>query len=122
MPKKGLTLLEIIVSTIILTLVITGIVNLFISAKRYTLHSRSRMTSGMLGGYFLDPLQSKYVRQDKWEDDTNCLSTGNCTDESAGILQGLDRNYTANYTVTPNYNNTNLSKVTVSIIWNESLP
>lgn len=119
MHKKGLTLLEILISTLILALVMTGMVNLFISGKKWILHARSRMTGGELGKSFLDPLQMQ-VRQDQWGN--NCLSTGtqaNCPDQAAGKAQGLDRDYTAHYTVTPNSPVTNLNKVKVAISWTE---
>ena len=119
MHKKGLTLLEILVAMLILALVMTGMVNLFITGKKWILHARSRMTGGALGKSFLDPLQMQ-VRQDQWGN--NCLSTGteaNCPDQTAGEAQGLDRDYTAHYTVTPSFPITNLNKVKVAISWTE---
>jgi len=119
MHKKGFTLLEIIVSMVILVLTVVGLANLFISGKRWLLHTRSRMSAGELGKYFLDPLQMQ-VNQTTWN--TNCLGTGsaaNCPDQNIGQAQGLDRDYTASYTVTPNYPITNLSKVIVNITWTE---
>lgn len=118
MNKKGLTLLEIIISTLILSLVMIGMVNLFISGKRWLLHSRSRMVGAELGKYFLDPLQQQ-VRQDTWNDPTNCLGTGNCTNETVNTAQG---NYTAQYNTNPNTPITNLTRVVVNITWNETSP
>lgn len=119
MPKKGFTLLEIIVSLVILSLTVAGLANIFVSGKKWLLHARSRMTAGELGKYFLDPLQMQ-VRQDTWS--STCLGTGtpaNCPDQTIGQAQGLDRNYTASYTANPNSPITNLSKVKVNITWTE---
>lgn len=72
--------MEIIVSMTILTVVMAGLLNFFISAKKQTHYSRSRVTAAELGRYFLDPLQMQ-VRQDQWG--SNCLSAG-CS--NAGCL------------------------------------
>lgn len=75
MNKRGLTLIEILISFIILALVIGGLANLFISGKNWILHSRSRMGGGELGKLFLDPLQMA-VRQDTWTNPVNPLWPG----------------------------------------------
>jgi Tfp pilus assembly protein PilW len=118
MRKKGLTLLEIVMATLILSLVVTGLANLFITSKRYLLHARSRMTGGELGRYFLDPLQG-YVRQDQWPSgpNQNCLAAGNCPDATVGTAQGLDKDYTARYTIRPDKPVANINKVSVDITW-----
>ena len=81
MSRKGLTLLEIIVATAILALVIAGLANIFIAGKRYILHSRTKMTGGELGRYFLDEMQMQ-VREDTWS--SSCLGQGgaSCPDHS----------------------------------------
>lgn len=122
MNKKSLTLLEILIATVILALVVGGLANVFMVGKKYILHSRSRMSAGELAKTFLDPLQMQ-VREDQWS--TNCLGTGtpaNCPDQTVGITQGLDRDYTAKYTVTPNSPITNLSKVRIDITWPKATP
>lgn len=119
MDKNGFTLVEIIIAALIMALITAGLANLFISGKRFILHSRSRMTAGELGRYFLDPLQMD-VNQSKWG--SNCLSTGtpaNCSDQTA---TGMDRDYNATYNVTPNSPITNLNKVIVNITWYEPTP
>lgn len=113
MNKKGLSLLEVLIAAFILSLVVTGLLAVFISGKRLVLHSRTRITGGELGTYFLDPLQQE-VRQDEWGD--NCLSnTSNCVtqDETLGGIT-----YSANY-ITNAVGTTNLRSVTVNITWNE---
>ena len=124
MNKKGLSLIEILVSMIIMGLVVSGLVGIFISGKRYILHSRSRITGGELGRYFLDPLQMQ-VRQDTWS--TSCLSTGGdpvicLPDQTMGIADGLDRDYAATYRVDPDQPILNLSRVVVTINWTEPAP
>jgi Tfp pilus assembly protein PilW len=116
MNKKSLTLLEIIVATVILALVISGLANIFLVGKRYILGSHSRITSGELGKYFLDPLQND-VNQATWTAAGNCLGTGNCPNEIAGVAQGLDRDYTANYSIINNPTLANLKRVKVDITW-----
>ncbi len=113
----GVTLIEIIVSTLIMSLVMVGLANLYVVAKRYILHSRSRMAGGELGKYFLDPLQM-HVRQDNWNQANNSLSVGSYT----GTNSTLDNiNYTPHYNIT-NITNTSLRRVRVNITWNETSP
>jgi Tfp pilus assembly protein PilV len=122
MNKKGVSLLETIIATIIIALVMIGLVNIFIAGKRYIIHSRASMTAGELGKFFLEPLHEQ-VREDTW--DASCLGTGNpsyCQNQIVGTDQGLDRNYTASYAVIPNFASTTLSKVTVNMTWNEISP
>ena len=78
MNKKALTLMEIIVSMTILTVVMAGLLNFFVSAKKHTAYSRSRVSAAELGRYFLDPLQMQ-VRQDQWGTPYPSYSAGsNC--------------------------------------------
>lgn len=118
--RKGLSLLEILVASLILTLVLAGLLNTFLAGKRWVLHNRLRMTGGELGKYFLDPLQNQ-VRGDTWNT-TSCLGTGtsaNCPDGTAGTAQGLDRDYKASYTVSPDTPISNITKVKVDITYPE---
>jgi hypothetical protein len=113
--RKSLSLLEILIAGIILTLVLVGLLNTFLAGKRWVLHNRLRMTGGELGKYFLDPLQNQ-VRWDTWN--ASCLGTGisaNCPDTPVV----LDRPYTAHYAVSPNTPINNINKVTVDISYPE---
>lgn len=65
MPKKALTLIEILISMLILSLVAGGFASLYVSTKQQTLHVHSRMAAAELGRYFLDRLQMD-VREDTW--------------------------------------------------------
>lgn len=120
MNKKALTLIEIIVSIVILALIIGGMANMFISGKRWVLHARSRMSGGELGKYFLDPL-AQDVRQDQWASGNNCLTGGvNCPAQET----------IENISYTPSYNvsdlnlspNSSLKKVITTISWQEINP
>jgi prepilin-type N-terminal cleavage/methylation domain-containing protein len=116
MRKNGLTLIEVLVSLIIISITMAGLVNIFVSARRHILHARTRMTGGELGKYFLDPLQME-VRQDTW--DNNNLSAPL---SYAGPSQTIERiNYRPFYNVT-NVNDTTLRRVVVDILWNETTP
>ena len=123
MNKKGLTLLEIIVSILIFSVVVLGLANTFVAAKRYIQHNRLRMGGGELGKYFFEPMQNT-VRQDIWTT-TSPLGTGsNATLETTASLGGVA--YTANYTINTDYfgnaSNTqipNLTRVQTQVVWQE---
>ncbi len=55
--KKGLTILEILISSVLLAITVAGLSGIFVSAKKYILHERMRMAGGGLGAAFLDPSQ-----------------------------------------------------------------
>jgi len=115
MSKKGMSLLEILVSTLILALVMTGLANIFVAGKKYILHSRARMTGGELAKFFLEPLQMD-VRQDEWDN----LSANNCLRNGRGcptpqIIDAIT--HTPTYTRTPNSPITIINKVKVDIKW-----
>jgi type II secretory pathway pseudopilin PulG len=63
--KRAMSLLEVTVATIIFGLTVAGLANIFLTGKRYIIHSRARMSGGELGRLFLEPLQAQ-VRQDTW--------------------------------------------------------
>jgi len=122
MKKNGLTLLEIIVAAMIMALVMAGIANIFVAAKRHIFHNRFRMTGSELGHWYLDPLAAQ-VRRDKWG--SNCLTSDptDCLEEE--VSQSLD-----NMTYNPNYEIdyavsgsvlplSEVRKVKVTLRWNE---
>lgn len=117
--KKGLTLLEIIISVLILSLLMLGLANIFISGKRYLLHARARMAGGELGRHFIDPLQMD-VRQDTWDSPGNNLTVI----QPPFIVQTQTLNsitYNSTYNIT-NITGTDLRRVVVNINWNEPAP
>lgn len=135
MRKRALTLIEVLVSVVILALVMAGMTNLFISGKRYVLHSRARMTGGELGKFFLDPLQMA-VRQDTWINPNNPLANGiwycddipahagqqhpNCPLLANRTLNAIP--YNAQYTINRDSPIANMNRVRVDIVWSESSP
>lgn len=116
--RSGLTLLEIIISIIILSVTMIGLASIFISGKRYILHARARMGGGELGKFFLDPLQAD-VREDTWGDPNN-----NLTVQPYLPRQELVNNITYNYThtVVNAPGDADLRKVVAEIGWNEIHP
>ena len=116
MQKKGLTLLEIVVATMIFAMVVAGLANIFVAGTRWIQHSRYRMTGGELGRYFLEPLQ-QYVDQRSWNTG-NCLTGAGCP----AVPQTIDgRPYTPSYVVTP-VAGTSIRKVRATISWTEPAP
>jgi len=133
--SEGFTLIETIISTVLIAVTLMSLGNIFVAGKRYIQHSRSRIAAGEFGLYFLDPLQMQ-VRQDTWNQATNDLSitvpNGRYCDDtvnpqqpnvcpSAGdrSLQGIT--YAARYDIT-NVTGTNLRKVQLKINWTEFTP
>ncbi|MFA5150529.1 MAG: prepilin-type N-terminal cleavage/methylation domain-containing protein [Candidatus Omnitrophota bacterium] len=112
MNKKALTLLEIIISMVILALVISGLINVFISGRQLIQHSRYRMSAGEISKLFIDPLQF-YVRQDTWN--SGCFGTDSLVNSTNG-------SYTVAYTISNLSNNTtnaSVKKVKATINWTE---
>lgn len=129
---KGFTLLEVLVSIIILSLVLIGIINVFVSGKRWILHSRERMAGGELGKLFLAPLQTG-VRADTWGDVGNPLALGlsycdgvgghtqqpGCPSSQNRTLDNIA--YSAQYdinNVTTRAEPNNIRRVVATISWN----
>jgi len=77
--------MEIFVSAIILALIMVGMVNIFISGKRYVLHSRARMTGGEIGKIFIDPLQL-YVHQTQSDPANSSLDAWDAPDNTNNLL------------------------------------
>ena len=119
MSKKALSLLEIIISMVILALVVSGIAAVFVSSKKLIQHQRFRMAGGEIGKQFLEPLQA-YIRGDSWGNATsNCFESGNisqCPDVSNATNTTV---YIANYTISNHTTDLNLKKVNVNITWTE---
>jgi len=120
MVKKGLSMLELIVSIFIFSLIMLGLVNVFVASRRYMISSRSQITAAELSRYFLGNL-SLQVRQDQWG--SNCLGnrTG-CECENMTVDNIVYHLENGSYNVTPNVWGTNLSRVKVNITWNEPTP
>jgi len=141
MHKQGLTLLEILVAVIILALVTTGLANIFVTGKRYILHSRAMMTGGELGKLFLNPLQMQVrqvptndTTQDGWDQANNGLTVGttyfnsvtgdtqNPICPSAANRTANDIEYAARFNVIVHPQSANIRKVIANITWDEIRP
>lgn len=147
LKKIGVTLLEIIVSMVVLSVTLLGFANLYVSSRRWAAHSSARISGGQLGKKFLDPLQMS-VRQDTWDStgiiptytyDDNALNitepnytycdneTGHypyqnsiCPPPSERMIDGLE--YTARYMISAAPGNSNLRRVTLTLSWTEPTP
>jgi Tfp pilus assembly protein PilV len=111
--QKALTLMEILVSLVVLALVFLGLLNLFISGRKYLQHSQSRMVGSEFGKASLDPLQME-VRQDTWASNSLGISTPVITSQ---VIDGLT--YTATSTVSL-VGTTDLRRVQTKISWEEN--
>jgi Tfp pilus assembly protein PilW len=135
--KRSTSLFEIIVSTVIFALVMSGMVSVFVAGKRQVMHSRERMTSSEMGKLFFDPLQLA-VRQDTWDTAANglrkvgsnyityCDSDAGHTQNPACPSVGSQRkvngvDYTARYEVST-VSGTDLRRVKVQTSWTEFSP
>ena len=141
--KKGFTLMEVIVSLVILSMTVAGMANVFISGRRYILRSRWRMAGGELGKLFISPLQMD-VREDTWNQTSNSLyvpaipanavTTTYCDSDPAHATaqnpvcpaateRVLDLiPYTAQYDISNHPNSQNIRKVVATIRWTERAP
>ncbi|MFA5004796.1 MAG: hypothetical protein WC561_01560 [Candidatus Omnitrophota bacterium] len=78
--KIGLTILEILISSVILAITVAGLSGIFVSGKKYILHERMRMSGGGLGAAFIDPSQVAVMQGqttvgslDGWNQSNNAL-------------------------------------------------
>ncbi len=129
--ERAVTLIEVTVASVIMALVLVGVAQLYVLARKYFLHSTARSAGSELGKLFLEPLHAE-VRQDTWDDSTqnNLAVTGafrycdggasanqmlNCPDRTVGPVT-----YTANYTIEAF--DTDLRKVRLDLTWSENAP
>ena len=102
----GFSLVEVLVSLVLISIIVVGVFNLFSGGKAWIAHRRRMIAAGELGKIFLDPLQMD-VRQDQWLN--NCLSANvSCP--------GPSGNYT------PSFNSTDvgvagLRRVRMTVDW-----
>lgn len=137
----GFTLIEILVSALVLSLVISGLSYVFLAGKRHGFHSRTRVQAIELGRLFVAPLQMDVTMterssgaQNGWGQANNGLNTGvRYCDDDAGHTQQLgcpsqaERTidgvtYEATYTVNQDTPIDNINKVKVDITWSEPAP
>lgn len=100
MNKKGLSLLEILVSAILLALLILGLANIFVATRRLVFHIGARLTAAEVSRRYLDPLYMQ-VSATNWGATT---TSGNCL----RMFSARDTNFwdetVSNTRFTPNYN------------------
>ncbi|MCM8801491.1 MAG: prepilin-type N-terminal cleavage/methylation domain-containing protein [Candidatus Omnitrophica bacterium] len=84
--KDGLSLNEILIALVILSIVALGTLGVFRAGKMHIIHAKSRIQAGELSRLFLDYL-SNHVRQDTWNSSANALSTGTRFCDSSGNPQ-----------------------------------
>lgn len=109
--KRGSSLIEILVATVIFALVMFGLIGVFVAGKGHLIHARERMMSAEIGKFFIDPLQS-YVKQEGWG--SNILTSGG----SDGPETINNTDFSAAYVVT-DVSGTNLKRVITKITWTE---
>jgi prepilin-type N-terminal cleavage/methylation domain-containing protein len=114
---RGFTLVEVLVASILMSIIATGLAFVFLAGKSNVLHVRSRIQAAELGRYFLTSLGNE-VRQDQWG--INCLQGGSCPDGSAPASNQIGNITFYNYpTVTLGFPIANLQKVKLRINWTE---
>jgi prepilin-type N-terminal cleavage/methylation domain-containing protein len=117
--SKGFSLVEVMVASVLFSLIMLGLASVFVSAGKQITHTRERMTSAQLAKFFLDPLQFD-VRQDTWGTASNGLTLGSGT----GTTQSVNnRNFSESHTVTAvgasESEGSNLRRVVSKISWSE---
>lgn len=104
MNKKGLSLLEILVSAILLALLILGLANIFVATRRLVFHIGARLTAAEISRRYLDPFYMQ-VSAANWGVTT---PSGNCSRMFVKMFAAPYINpYTesaSNTIFTPNYN------------------
>ena len=98
MKSKALTLVEVIISMVILSLLAAGLTKVFVSSGQWLFHGRALMTGTAVGKSFLDPLQLQ-VSQGSWNGGTCLTSDGSVCGAPQASLNNIP--YTATYAVTP---------------------
>lgn len=138
---KGFTLVEILVVTVIFSLIILGMLSVFDAGNRHVIHTRERITSSELGKLFIDRLQLG-VNWSTWglsaASNALVLGTTYC-DGVGGHTQNIfcppaaqrtinNRTFSATYVTTAIADSTasdandNLRRVTTTINWTEPSP
>jgi hypothetical protein len=119
--RIGLSLLEIIIALLILSLVMYGLTSLFIASKRFMYHSSSSVLSMEVGKYFFED-QGLVVTADNYTSGRNCLyDDAACAGNDNVTYNGIRYNityHTENVTNSTNADTT-LRKVIINVTWVE---
>ncbi len=106
MHKRGFTLVEIVMATVILSVTMLGLIAVFVSAKRLIRHSRARMTAAEAGRLFLEDIS--------WD----CIENRNCPPANQSIANDT---YDASYAIDRlNGNMSNVFRIKTTIHWKEN--
>ncbi|MCX5701419.1 MAG: prepilin-type N-terminal cleavage/methylation domain-containing protein [Candidatus Omnitrophica bacterium] len=124
MNIKGLTLLEILVSMFIFSIIMLGLINVFVASKRLILSSRAQIAAAELARFALGNL-SLQVNQGEWGN--NCLSNSSRCVSYNKTLDNI--NYVITYNTSQmftigsgNITADNLYKAKGRIAWDEIQP
>ena len=116
--RRGISLLEIVVATILLALTVWGLTALFLTAKQLNRHSALYLSAAQISRFYLNALY-RDVRADRTETPTadNCFSSppGGC-EPTIFVDPNHNTTYTPNFEVWP-YQGT--YKVRLRLNWNE---
>lgn len=120
---RAFTLMEALVSTVLISLVLVGLGSVFLGGKKWMGHRRYQVTAAQIAKVFLGPLQMD-VRQDNWGTATNCLSSGGENCSSYGSHAPIDGiTYSGGYVISsPPVDGGNLRRVQLTVSWNEPSP
>jgi Tfp pilus assembly protein PilV len=111
----GLSMMEILISMMILALVLVGLANVFMASRGFMAHSRFRTTASQLATVLFDPLQNE-VNDSSWDAPGNLLNVGTRT--CSTFIDGVT--YNPAYNITVESGTTFLRRVVVNITWNET--
>lgn len=114
--NSGLSLLEILISLMILAMVMTGLANVFTVSRRYLNHSRSRVGGSEMGKLALSPL-GLAVREDTYPSG-ELAENANKAGASMEI-DGVTYNVTYNISSIDLPSDGILRRVNTTITWNE---
>jgi hypothetical protein len=115
MNKSGMSILEVIISSILLLMIVAGFAGLFTTTRNQLTHSRLKVTSGELGKYLLDPLHGQ-VRFDQWG--ALCVSNQSACPAANSTINIQGRTYTYTYNV-DQYPGMTLPRVVLRLRWTE---
>jgi Tfp pilus assembly protein PilV len=114
--SAGISLLEVLVSMVLLALIMLGLASVYVAGRGYMVHNRARTSAGELATVFLEPLQN-FVRQSDWDNSgSNNLSVN--TYSNATTVNGIL--YNSSFVMTNDPAGTTLRRVKVNITWNET--
>ncbi len=118
--RIGLSLLEIIVALLILSLVMYGLTSLFTVGKGFVYRTGSRVVSMEIAKFFFED-QGLTVSADNYTSNQNCLYNGSVCVNGTATYNGIAYNinyYTSNVT---NFTNadTSLRKVIINVSWTD---